>query len=811
MIAQVAVAAAVYAIDKPYSYAIPPHLTVAPGMRVSVPFSQGNRRSEGMVLEVSQGDPSGLKSIDRTLDEAPVLSEAFLHLAAFLRERYFCTFYDAVKAMLPAGLWFTMQEEFTLDVPPAEAKVAKSHRDALAILQVLADHGGAIRGQELRQLISTELLERYLPYLQKKKYLHSNVSYDRRVRDKAEEIAALAVPWEEAVQYAEMKARSAPMQKEVLTLLAQLGSASAKELCYFTGASMTTIRRLERLGYLSLTMRPVFRTPLPEDVPPQPLPVLTDEQETAFAGLSRQMDREKPGAALLYGVTGSGKTSVYVRLIARALEQGKSAVYLVPEIALTPQLIALLVSYFGRTVAVLHSGLRVSERYDEWRRIRQGSARVVIGTRSAVFAPVADLGLLILDEEQEHSYKSENTPRYHAREVAFYRGAREQALVLLGSATPSLESMYLARLGTYPLYRLSARYNGGALPEVELVDMKAELRRGNSTSISLPLQEALQQTMDQGHQSILFLNRRGAGQYRICVACGEVPSCPRCSVSLTYHSANHRLLCHYCGYSQPLQERCPTCGGAMKTMGTGTQKLEEELRALFPGQEILRMDADTISASNTHEDILSRFQTEKIPILVGTQMVTKGLNFEQVTLVGVVDADLSLYVNQFRAAETTFSMLTQVVGRAGRGRYRGRAVIQTMTPEHSVIALAAHQDYETFYRQEITLRQMQGLPPFRDLYTFTFLSRMEGKAVTGAARFRSMVLQQSPAWGTAVTVLGPSPAPVVKINNTYRYRLTLQTVGSRAIRRYLAALLKAFLQDRSNRGVTAYLDINSYE
>ena len=336
-------------------------------------------------------------------------------------------------------------------------------------------------------------------------------------------------------------------------------------------------------------------------------------------------------------------------------------------------------------MAVLHSGLRVTERYDEWRRIRQGGARVVIGTRSAVFAPVQQLGLLIVDEEQEHSYKSENSPRYHAREAALYRGAKEGALVLLGSATPSVETMYLARQGTYALFTLGQRFHGGALPEVRVVDLKEELRRGNGTSISLPLQEALRETMDQGRQSILFLNRRGAGQYRICVQCGAVPTCPRCSVSLTYHAANHRLLCHYCGHSEPVQDRCPQCGGMVKTMGVGTQRIEAELRTLFPDREILRMDADTVSATNTHEDILSRFEREKIPILVGTQMVTKGLNFENVTLVGVIDADLSLYVNHFRAAETTFSLLTQVVGRAGRGQYQGRALIQTMSPQHRVI------------------------------------------------------------------------------------------------------------------------------
>lgn len=811
MIAQVAVSAAVYAIDKPYSYRIPPTLSVEPGMRVSLPFGQGNRLCEGVVLAVEEGEQEGLKAISAALDSAPVLSQPFLHLAAFLRERYFCTFYDAVKAMLPAGLWFGVTEELTLDTAPADAQLPKTHSQAGEILQALEAAGGRLTMAELKKAVDPALVERFLPYLQKKGYLHTNVSYARRVRDKAEQTAQLAVSWEEAMDYAARKGRSAPLQKEVLTLLSQLDTVSVKELCYFTGASMATIHRLEKLGYLRLGLRPVLPEPPVASAATAPPPSLNAQQQQAFDGLLRQMGQEKPGASLLYGVTGSGKTVVYLRLIAAALEQGRSAIYLVPEIALTPQLVARLSAYFGAAVAVLHSGLRVTERYEAWQRIRRGEARVVVGTRSAVFAPVENLGILILDEEQEHSYKSENTPRYHAREVALYRGAKEGALVLLGSATPSLETMFLARQGKFTCHRLTERYNGGALPQVELVDMKPELQRGNNTSISLPLQMALEDAMAQGRQSILLLNRRGAGQYRVCVQCGQVPTCPRCSVSLTYHAVNRRMLCHYCGHSQPVLERCPVCGGAMKTMGTGTQKVEAELRALFPGREILRMDADTVAAAHSHEALLDRFRREKIPILVGTQMVAKGLDFENVTLVGVVDADLSLYVSHYRAAETTFSMLTQVVGRAGRGRYPGRAIIQTMTPRHTVLTLAAQQDYDQFYQLELSIRQLHGLPPFRDLYTMTFVSWIEGRAVSGAARFRAMAEAEAAAQQVPLEILGPSPAPVVKVNNAYRYRLSLYTAGNRPVRRLLAALLKAFLQDKANRGVNAYLDINSYE
>ena len=811
MIAQVAVSAAVYAIDKPYSYRIPPALTVEPGMRVSLPFGQGNRLCEGVVLAVEAGDEEGLKAISAVLDSAPVLSQPFLHLAAFLRERYFCTFYDAAKAMLPAGLWFQVREELTLDAVPAEVQFPKTHSRAGEILSALEAAGGRMAMAELKRTVDPAVVERFLPYLQKKGYLHTNISYARQVRDRVEQTAQLAVSWEEAMAYAASKGRSAPLQKEILTLLSQLDSVSVKELCYFTGASMATVRRLEQLGYLRLDLRPVLPEPPAAPAATAPPPVLNAQQQAAFDGLSRQMQAEKPGASLLYGVTGSGKTAVYLRLIAAALEQGRSAIYLVPEIALTPQLVSRLMDHFGATVAVLHSGLRVSERYDAWLRIRRGEARVVVGTRSAVFAPVENLGIVILDEEQEHSYKSENTPRYHAREVALYRGAREGALVLLGSATPSLETMFLARQGRITCHQLTERFNGGALPQVELVDMKEELRRGNNTSISLPLQMALEDAMAQGRQSILLLNRRGAGQYRVCVQCGQVPTCPRCSVSLTYHAVHRRMLCHYCGHAQPVLERCPVCGGAMKTMGTGTQKVEAELRELFPGKEILRMDADTVAEARSHEALLNRFRREEIPVLVGTQMVAKGLDFENVTLVGVVDADLSLYVNHYRAAETTFSMLTQVVGRAGRGRYPGRAIIQTMTPRHTVLTLAARQDYDQFYELELSLRQLHGLPPFRDLYTVTFVSWMESRAVSGAARFRAMAEAEAAAQQVPLEVLGPSPAPVVKVNNAYRYRLSLYTAGTRPVRRLLASLLKTFLQDKANRGVSAYLDINSYE
>ena len=492
------------------------------------------------------------------------------------------------------------------------------------------------------------------------------------------------------------------------------------------------------------------------------------------------------------------------------LAQGRKALVLVPEIVLTPQLLRIFTSHFGEKIAVLHSSLRAGERYDEWKRARSGAAPVVIGTRSAVFAPLDDLGLIILDEEQESSYKSENVPRYHARDVAKYRCVQHNALLVLGSATPSVETMYQAGQGTFHLFRLKHRYNQKALPQVLIADMKEELRRGNDTSISSVLKQELQVNLDRGEQSILFLNRRGASRMVSCGECGSVPECPRCSVKLTYHSANGRLMCHHCGHSQPLPRACPVCGGLLNFIGVGTQRVQEELETLFPGVEVLRMDTDTVSAAHPHEQLLDHFRKDRVPILVGTQMVAKGLDFENVTLVGVIAPDLSLYVDDFRAGERTFSLLTQVVGRAGRGEKQGRAVIQTYTPDNDVIRFAARQDYGRFYETEIQLRRLRGYPPFADVVVVTASGPEEGAVLRCCVRLRQALdagLGRRGDWN----ILGPAPAAVARVNNRYRYRLTLSGKNDREARAVIAHLLRAVHQDKENRGVSVYADLDPYQ
>ena len=817
LVAKVAVSKAVYAIDKPYDYLVPEalHATLQPGMRVVVPFGSGSRSCDGLVLALQPtSDRQQLKPILAQLDDRPVLDEQGIKLALWMREQYFCTVYDAVKAMLPAGLYFSLKDSLVLKEHldrETAYKVVEGSKTALQLFELLLAWNGRGDVDQIREAFGTRDPNPAIKFLVDQSLAAWETSAHRAVGDKTEKLAVLAIPAEEALALVAPNRRRYPLRYAVTELLCALGAASAKELCYFTGASNTTLRGLEKSGILHLERQEVSRSVSLEDVEPAQPPVLNEEQEAAFEGLSALCQKGEPVAALLYGVTGSGKTQVYIRLIQHVLDQGRTAMVLVPEISLTPQLLRIFASHFGNKIAVLHSSLRAGERYDEWKRVRSGQARVVIGTRSAVFAPLENLGLIVLDEEQETSYKSENTPRYHAREVAKYRCVQNNALLLLGSATPSVETMYRAKQGSYHLFVLQRRFNERALPDVRIADMKEELRAGNGTNISYLLQEELSKNFDSKEQSILFLNRRGASSMVSCGECGEVPSCPRCSIKLTYHSANQRLMCHYCGHSQALPSACPSCGGTLNFIGSGTQRIQNELEDLFPGKEVLRMDTDTISASNSHEKILSKFRKENIPVLVGTQMVAKGLDFENVTLVGVMAADLALYVDDYRAGERTFSLITQVVGRAGRGGKQGRAVIQTYTPENDVIRFAAKQDYDSFYEQEILLRSARGYPPFRDMLVFMASGQSEAAVLRACSKLRQALdsyLRQS---GMSFQLLGPAPAPIAKVNNRYRYRLTLMCKNSAEVRRLTAHLLRAAHQDKENRGVSVFADFNPYD
>ena len=537
---------------------------------------------------------------------------------------------------------------------------------------------------------------------------------------------------------------------------------------------------------------------------------LNNEQALIFNDLLHLLKSSSPEAALLFGVTGSGKTLIYIKLIEQVLSYGKTAIVLVPEISLTPQTVSIFTSYFGDSVAVLHSALANGQRHDEWKRISNEDVRVVVGTRSAVFAPLSNIGLIVIDEEQEHTYKSESSPRYHAREIAKYLVTRSNGLLLLASATPSIDSMYASKIGKYKLFSLKNRYNERDMPPVLIVDMKKELAAGNGGTISSVLRNEIEINLKNGEQSILFINRRGTSPLVACGECGYTYKCRNCSVSMIYHTSKSRLLCHYCGYSLSTPLKCPECTGKLKFIGAGTQKIEMELLDIFPDVRIIRMDADTTTRKDSHNRLLSSFRKREAEILLGTQMVTKGLDFENVTLVGVLSADMSLYMSDYRANEKTFSLITQVVGRSGRGEKPGRAVIQTFTPENKVITVASQQDYEGFYKSEILMRQALGSPPIRDLIALTSIGADERKVIKACEKLR-IALQSYFRGNSAVKLLGPAPATVPKVSNKYRYRLLVNCINSKRIRETIAHVLKEFARDKTNTGVTVAADVDMYE
>lgn len=814
--AKIAVSAATYWVDRPYDYRIPDALRdkIVPGVRVVVPFGGGNRRTEGIVLSLGAAQPGvRLKNIASVLDAEPVLSPEMIRLAVWLRERYFCTVYDAVHAMLPAGLWYQMESVYTLcvgiDRERAYEAAGKSGQERLVLDAVFA-HGGSCPLTDLECVFENASPSRALQSLVRKGILQTDSREKRRVGDKKIRMVSLAVSAEDAQTAADRREKRAPLQSACLRLLCTLERVSLSELCYFTGASQSSVNALVKAGMVEITQDEVFRRSTFRSAETVPLPVLNEEQRTAFEAILALYDGKKPSASLLYGVTGSGKTSVYVHLIDAMRRMGKASILLVPEIALTPQMIRIFSSYFGDDVAVLHSSLAVGERYDEWKRIKTGRARVVIGTRSAVFAPCSDLGLIIIDEEQEYTYKSENAPRYHARDAAKYRCASSNALLVLGSATPDVESRYRAEQGIYHFFTLRSRFNARQLPAVRIVDMRQELRGGNGSEISGVLLSELQENIRRGEQSILFLNRRGTASLVVCGECGHTYTCPHCSVNLTWHSANRRLICHHCGYTRPLDDACPECGGMLNQFGAGTQKLEEQLREALPDVELLRMDADSVSPAGSHEKILSQFREKKVPILIGTQMVTKGLDFENVTLVGVISADQLLYCGDYRAGERCFSLITQVVGRSGRGEKPGRAIIQTFTPQNPVICMASRQDYDGFYAEEIELRRLQNCPPFSDIVTVTVSAEDESTVLRCCAYIRDRMRSELRRRRDAA-VLEPAPLPVVRVSNRYRYRVTLHCRYDKEIRRLVSGLLIQCNTAKEYKGASVFADYNPME
>ena len=742
----VAVSNATFHFDKLYTYAVMPDQqdTVKLGSMVLVPFGRGSRARMGVVL-ACDAEPESAK-LKYLFDVAPAsacLTPELLRLVHFLKERTCCTYYEAVKAVIPYG---------------AQYKPA-----------VAADG--------------------VTPVLQKQLTRHTENSYrlvgglPQKPKPTAKQLAAVALLGGGPRTLNELEDRG--ISRAVLDNLCAKGVLECSKVN----------KSIDLYSSIPLKNESIC---------------LTAEQQAAYDALLPKLEDDAPHSALLYGVTGSGKTLVFLKLIAHCLEQGRKALVLVPEISLTPQMILRLKSQFGRRVAVQHSALNHTERLLQWQMIQDGGADIVVGTRSAIFSPLENIGLIIIDEEQEHTYRSESAPRYSAHEMARQRAAENGALLLLASATPSTESFYAAQHGRTQLVRLTQRYGGNPLPKVQIVDMRAELASGNPREISLAMEDAIRRNLDAGKQTILLLNRRGYQTMAQCEDCREVLKCQKCSVPMVYHKSAHKVLCHYCGSQMEPPTVCPTCGGKLQYRGFGTQKAEEELAKLFPDARVLRMDQDSTAAKDAHEKLLAKFADHEYDIMVGTQMVAKGLDFEDVTLVGVLGIDSLLFAQGFRAYENVFSLITQVVGRSGRAKDPGFAIIQTTDPDNSVLNLAAAQDYDAFFEQEIAYRKLGLYPPFCGLCVIGFAGAKEIETARAAARFAALLGQQAAKQpDLPLRVLGPPPGSIEKINDTYRYKLTIKCRNDRRFRDLVRSALELYEQEKLPSKATVAVDLHS--
>ena len=786
--AKIAVENAAYSFDKEYTYLVPPGLELAPGQRVVVPFGRGGAQRLGLVLglEDCREDalPQGLKAVKSAADPEPLLSGELLRMLRWLKAETFCTWFEGLRAILPGGYGIKSRTAWSLR-RGEEYDPAALSPEAARLLGVLAGRKEPVPEEELLDLLGLRKGHPVLRELEGRGLIQARDQVKRRVLDQTQQMVRLTPGWEGR--------RLTPKQQGVLELLEQVGCASVKEVCYFAGVTKGVVDNLVKSGAGEYYEEEVYRDPL-GDAPLEGKPeeiCLSPSQQEALAGLEEVLARRDGSTALLYGVTGSGKTQVYMKLVDRVLSEGGRALVLVPEIALTPQAIRMFRRRYGRRAAVLHSGLSMSQRLDEWKRARRGMVDVAVGTRSAVFAPLEGLRLIVVDEEQEHTYQSENAPRYDAREAARARMRMAGGMTLLCSATPSVESYYHAQKGDYFLAELPRRYGAARLPSVTILDMQSQ--EIPAEGLSQELCQEIHDNLRRGEQTILLMNRRGYSTQVRCASCHTPAECPHCSITMKYHSANGRLMCHYCGYSAPVPEKCPACGSRfLKYTGIGTQRVEEVLRERWPQARVLRMDMDTTMRRNSHERLLGEFREGKYDIMVGTQMVAKGLDFPNVTLVGVLTVDQMLYSEDFRSYERAFSLVTQVVGRCGRDALPGRAFLQTYTPENPILLAAAAQDYKSFYREEIQSRRFHLYPPFCRFSAVGIHGEDREAAEKGAGALllwmKDRLRDHYP--GMPVRLLGLSQEPVFRVAGRYRFQILVKTARSPQSRAFLSETLE---------------------
>ena len=797
MFAKIAIDKAAFGFDKLFDYSVPADFEgkIKPGCRVMVPFGIGGKKRQGMVFSLSgepEGDPKKIKEIAFLLDEEPVVSEELTELAKYLAATTFCPLFEAVKAMLPPGLNFKPVYKYF-------ANGESENEEEQRIINWLRKKKNGAEGENINKAFGFSDSV-FIDSMAERGLLRKEESTKRKIGDETEKMVRLSEKESELnEQGSSMLKKPTPKQKEVLEFLSEVGSACVKEISYFTSAGKAVLETLEKKGVLEFFEQETFRKPYKENfkrIDPESI-VLSEEQQNAFDGISKLCDSEKSETALLFGVTGSGKTQVFIKLIQREIEKGKQVILMVPEISLTPQMMNKFFAYFGDSVAVVHSALSAGERIDEWKRIASGKARIIIGTRSAVFAPAKELGLIIMDEEQEQSYKSDRSPRFHARDAAAFRCKKLGIPLLLASATPSIETFYKAKKGKIALFEMTERYGSAKLPESVIVDMKNEILSGRTGVLSEVLAEDIQYNLDNGQQSILLMNRRGYNTIARCAECGTVKECPRCNIPLIYHRANGRLMCHYCGHSEPMTVKCDSCGSEyVMYSGCGTQKVEDEIKAQFPEARILRMDLDTTMEKFSHDKHFADFAEGKYDIMVGTQMVAKGLDFPNVTLVGVLAADMSLYGGDYRSYERTFSLLTQVIGRCGRSKLSGRAYIQTHSPEHSVIERSCAQDYRMFYEDEIINRKVMLYPPFCSMGSVLFSGTNEKQTREAATAFSKLLEEKVAKTKIPIRILGPTPSHVAKIADKWRWKLIVKYRPDMAFYETMGETLKEFSKNK---------------
>lgn len=782
--------------DKLYDYLVPESLEerICCGSRIKVPFGAHNKEVEAYVFELrKRSGAKKLKSVIDVYDRA--FDENMLALITWLRDECVCTYLDVIKTVIPSGSINKPDEwvELTADA------------DGDRILQAVADNGGACEVNSLMSLFESDISAKLNAHC--KSGALKRVYRDRReIQDRKIRVASAAVGGEELSEaIEELTKRRAHVQARMLEILSTAPVVSLADLVRFSDGSYGGIRALEKKGLIECRDVTVFRNPVKHSAKRDEKKKLTAEQQAAFDEISNALSGGFK-EFLLHGVTGSGKTEVFLQAIEECVYLGRKAVMLVPEIALTPQMVARFSARFGERIAVFHSGLSLGERYDEWRRIRDNDADIIIGARSAVFAPADNIGIIIIDEEHEQSYKSEMQPRYTTHDVAKFRAKQYGAVLVNASATPKIESYYEAKRGKTQLLEINHRINENAMPEVTVVDMREELSAGNRSVLSEKLRAEIEENLSRGEQTILFLNRRGFSTFVSCRSCGFVAECPHCSISLTYHKFSDTLRCHYCGHTIKNYIKCPSCGsGFIRYFGGGTQKVEEEIRRIFPDASVLRMDNDTTAGKNAHERLLAEFERSKTDILIGTQMVAKGLDFPNVTLVGVISADTSLHIDDFRSGERTFALLEQVVGRAGRAERIGRAVIQTYSPEHPAVVLAAAHDYRRFYADEILVRRAMWYPPFCTMISVGFSGPSENIVSDCAKRFAKVM---SESVSGDVRLIGPIRAALSKIQNKYRWQLIIKVQRAKSLTTALAAATEHCRKNKNFDTVTIVTDKN---